>query len=306
MVAFGLRLGAAGLGALLAISGRRRRPSTPKRGGTLTYMIPADAPPTFDGHRETTFATGHTGAPFYSVLIRINPDNPGSTTDFVCDLCTEMPKPTDGGKTWTFKIRQGVKFHDGSPLTAADVAASLNKIAFPPEGVLSPRSSNFEMVDKIESHRPEHGRLSLEIRDHGVPAGARRPVCLDLQEGDPRQGPALVREEHHGFRPVQVRRLRDRAVDQGRAQPRLLPPGQALSRRDPRHLRAETVDPHRGDAQRPRRDGVPRHAAGLARRAEKGPRRQDHRAGKRLELRQRRDDRTMPRSRSTMPGSAAR
>jgi peptide/nickel transport system substrate-binding protein len=28
----------------------------PKHGGTLTYMIPADAPPTFDGHRETTFA----------------------------------------------------------------------------------------------------------------------------------------------------------------------------------------------------------------------------------------------------------
>src|SRR5204863_7568952 len=96
---------------------------TPKRGGTLTYMIPADAPPSFDGHRETTFATAHAVAPFYSVLIRVNPENPSSTTDFVCDLCTEMPKPTDGGKTWTFKVRQGVKFHDGSALTAADVAA---------------------------------------------------------------------------------------------------------------------------------------------------------------------------------------
>jgi len=29
---------------------------TPKRGGILTYMIPADAPPSFDGHRENTFA----------------------------------------------------------------------------------------------------------------------------------------------------------------------------------------------------------------------------------------------------------
>src|ERR1051325_6205740 len=77
----------------------------PKRGGTLTYMIPADAPPSLDGHRETTYATVHAVAPFYSVLVRVNPENPSSTTDFVCDLCTEMPKPTDGGKTYTFKIR---------------------------------------------------------------------------------------------------------------------------------------------------------------------------------------------------------
>ena len=66
-----------------------------------------------------------------------------------------MPAPTDGGKTYTFKIRSGVKFHDGSPLTAADVAASFNKIIFPPEGVLSPRSSTFEMVEKVESPDPE-------------------------------------------------------------------------------------------------------------------------------------------------------
>ncbi len=56
----------------------------PKNGGILTYVIPADAPPSFDGHRETTFATIHSAAPFYSVLIRVNPNNPSSTTDFVC------------------------------------------------------------------------------------------------------------------------------------------------------------------------------------------------------------------------------
>ncbi|HEX3417332.1 MAG TPA: hypothetical protein VHT21_13145, partial [Stellaceae bacterium] len=45
----------------------------PKRGGTLTYMIPADAPPSFDAHREETYATIHSAAPFYSVLIRADP-----------------------------------------------------------------------------------------------------------------------------------------------------------------------------------------------------------------------------------------
>jgi peptide/nickel transport system substrate-binding protein len=121
----------------------------PKYGGTLTYMIPAESPPSFDAQREETFATIHSAAPFYSTLIRINPYNPGSATDIVCDLCTEMPKPTDDGKTYTFKIRDDVKFHNGDKLTAEDVAASLNKIAFPPTGTLSPRATDFMMVKDI-------------------------------------------------------------------------------------------------------------------------------------------------------------
>jgi peptide/nickel transport system substrate-binding protein len=147
-------LPAVGLVAVLAAVPATAQEEGAKYGGTLTYMIPADAPPSFDGHREQTFATIHSAAPFYSVLVRINPYDPGSTTDIVCDLCTAMPEPTDGGKTWTFNIRQGVKFHNGDPLTAADVAASLNEIAFPPKGVLSPRSDNFMMVKDITAPDP--------------------------------------------------------------------------------------------------------------------------------------------------------
>src|SRR5215813_4939657 len=137
---------AAAFGAALAAAAPAMADEAPKYGGILTYVIPADAPPSFDAQREETYATIHSAAPFYSTLIRINPDNPGSTTDIVCDLCTEMPAPTDGGTTYTFKIRQDVKFHNGDKLTAADVAASLNKIAFPPAGTLSPRSTDFMMV----------------------------------------------------------------------------------------------------------------------------------------------------------------
>jgi peptide/nickel transport system substrate-binding protein len=150
---FQLRL-AAGLAAALFLVLPASAEETPKRGGTLTFMIPADAPPSFDAHRETTYATIHSAAPFYSVLIRANPLDPGKPGDFVCDLCTEMPKPTDDGKTYAFKIRTGVKWHDGSSLSAADVAASWNHIVFPPEGVLSPRQSHFMMVDKIEAPDP--------------------------------------------------------------------------------------------------------------------------------------------------------
>jgi peptide/nickel transport system substrate-binding protein len=75
----------------------------------------------------------HSVSHFYSVLVRINPQNPSSPTDFVCDLCTEIPQPTDNGKTWTFKIRDAVKFHDRTPLTAADVAANWEQITFRPK-----------------------------------------------------------------------------------------------------------------------------------------------------------------------------
>ena len=59
---------AAGLAILLSIGEPAAAAETPKRGGTLTYMIPADAPPSFDGHREATFATVHAVAPFCRTL----------------------------------------------------------------------------------------------------------------------------------------------------------------------------------------------------------------------------------------------
>jgi peptide/nickel transport system substrate-binding protein len=123
----------------------------PKHGGTLTFMIPADSPPSFDGHRENTFATIHAVAPFYSVLIRANPENPSDTTQFVCDVCTEIPKPTDSGQTYAFQIRGDVRFSDGSLMTADDVVGSWNKIIDPPEGVISVRRGYYSMIDRVEA-----------------------------------------------------------------------------------------------------------------------------------------------------------
>ncbi len=125
--------------------------ATPKRGGILNFVVGSKIP-SYDLHRETTFGVIHPIAPFYSLLIRINPDNPQSATDFVCDLCEgSVPKPTNGGKTFTFKIQKGVKFHDGSPLSAKDVKTTYDKIIFPPEGVPSARKAFFKMVSSVDS-----------------------------------------------------------------------------------------------------------------------------------------------------------
>jgi peptide/nickel transport system substrate-binding protein len=148
---FAPRAAAAGLLAALVLAAAASAAEAPKRGGTLIYMIPADAPPSFDGHREGTFATIHAVAPFYSVLIRANPENPASTTEFVCDVCTGIPEPEDGGRTYSFTIRDGIKFADGSVLTAFDAAASWNHIVDPPEGVISPRRGYYSMIDRVEA-----------------------------------------------------------------------------------------------------------------------------------------------------------
>jgi peptide/nickel transport system substrate-binding protein len=55
-----------------------------------------------------------------------------ATDKFVPQLATEVPTIENGGisadgKTWTFKIREGVKFHEGGDLTASDVAYSLQR-----------------------------------------------------------------------------------------------------------------------------------------------------------------------------------
>ena len=140
VVSFALGLAAAWAGG--AVAGE-----TPVRGGILKFVVGSKIP-SYDAHMESTFGMIHPIRPFYSLLIRVNPDNPSSPTDFVCDLCEgDVPAATNNGLTYTFKIRKDVKFHDGTPLTAHDIKATFDKIVFPPEGVPSTRKAFFSSLD---------------------------------------------------------------------------------------------------------------------------------------------------------------
>jgi peptide/nickel transport system substrate-binding protein len=49
-------------------------------------------------------------------------------------MLAESWSPNQDGSVWTFKIRAGIKFHDGRVMTAADVAATMNRLADPANG----------------------------------------------------------------------------------------------------------------------------------------------------------------------------
>jgi len=133
---------------------------TPIRGGTLQFVVGSNIP-SYDAHQETTFGMIHPIGPFYSLLIRVDPDNPQSKK-FVCDLCEGDFKAAPDGMSYSFDIRQNVKFHDGTPLTAADIKASLDKIIFPPEGVPSSRKPWYSQVASVET--PDKYKLVIKMK----------------------------------------------------------------------------------------------------------------------------------------------
>src|SRR5256885_6018747 len=122
---------------------------TPRRGGVLLAAIGADAP-SLDPHQEQTFATIQPVAPLYSTLLQIDPY---SYPNVIGDVASEWKIAPDG-LTYTFGIRPGIRFHDGSPLTAADVKATYDKIVFPPAGTLSIRKNAYTEVASIEAPDP--------------------------------------------------------------------------------------------------------------------------------------------------------
>jgi len=119
---------------------------TPRRGGVLLAVIGADAP-SLDPHQESTFATIQVVAPLYSTLVQIDPYH---YPKIIGDAASEWKIAPDG-LTYTFKIRQGIRFHDGSPLTAADVKATYDKIIWPPQGVRSIRKNTYTAVQSVDT-----------------------------------------------------------------------------------------------------------------------------------------------------------
>jgi len=141
------------LALLVTLPVSRVRAESPVRGGELVYIVAASDFPSMDGHREETYAVIHPLAPFYSLLIKANPENPSDPTSFVGDVAESWSASHDG-LTYAFKLRKNVKFHDGSAMTSKDVKASFDEIISPPAGVTSDRKAMFFMVKEVAAPDP--------------------------------------------------------------------------------------------------------------------------------------------------------
>ena len=121
----------------------------PKYGGTLRYGI-LSAPAHFDVHQSGTVSNMASQGPMYDTLIRRDPKD-GQT--IIPDLAQRWEVAPDG-MSYTFFLRQGVKFHDGAEFTAEDVHATFARIIWPPKGFSSPRTPLFSAVKAINIRDP--------------------------------------------------------------------------------------------------------------------------------------------------------
>ncbi|MEV4808881.1 ABC transporter substrate-binding protein [Micromonospora avicenniae] len=133
------RRGVLALAAVLALAGCNANPdattdsggstTATQKGGTLT-ILNAAGDIVFDPAKSQNLAVTTLGL----VLRRLTTWDvqPGKPAQVVPDLATDTGKTSDGGKTWTFTLKDGLKYADGNPITTADIKYGLER-SFAPE-----------------------------------------------------------------------------------------------------------------------------------------------------------------------------
>jgi ABC-type transport system substrate-binding protein len=122
-----------------------------KYGGHL--KLAAHGPPShFDIYASGTIANAGSASPMYDLLVRQDPRDP--TLPIIPSLATSWEISSDG-MSYIFKLREGVKFHDGTDFDAEDVKASFERIISPPEGLVSLRLLPISEITVLGPHSIE-------------------------------------------------------------------------------------------------------------------------------------------------------
>ena len=117
----------------------------PKRGGEVKTAWGATTKH-YDIHQG---GAPHIMTSFYNKLIGLDPTR--GLAEITPELATSWDIATDG-MSFTFNLREGVKFHDGSEFNADDVVVTFDRIIFPEkyEGMISTSKSLFDAIDAVE------------------------------------------------------------------------------------------------------------------------------------------------------------
>src|SRR6266446_7064240 len=128
---------------------------TPKRGGTLVVGNDEDAVG-LDPHLSVAFASSNYFEHVYSGLIRFN-----AKMELEGELASswDIPDP----RTYVFKLRKGIKFHNGREMTSEDVRYSIERIRDPKNG--SVLRSVYATVERVETPDAYTVRLKLSKPD---------------------------------------------------------------------------------------------------------------------------------------------
>lgn len=127
-----------------------------KPGGVLKVGLQAD-PAELDPHKTQLTAAWHVIEHVYNGLVATN-----SSLEPIPSLAESWDISEDG-LTYTFHIRQGVKFHNGRELVAEDVRYSYERIRDPETA--SPAQPDFENVDTIEATDDATVTITLKSPD---------------------------------------------------------------------------------------------------------------------------------------------
>lgn len=98
-----------------------------KQGGTLR-IYHRDNPPSASIHEEATISTVQPFMAIYNNLVMFDQSEKRNSLESIVPDLAESWSWDDGKTRLTFKLRQGVKWHDGKPFTAADVKCTWDKL----------------------------------------------------------------------------------------------------------------------------------------------------------------------------------
>ena len=125
----------------------------PRYGGKF-LSVGNEEVPFYDMHQTSLGGIYAAVAPAYNCLIRTSPYDPKGQ-EVIAELAHSWDL-SDGGKTVTFHLHKGVKWHDGMPFSSADVKYTIERIMQPPQGMVSPRGPVFKaLIERVEAPDPE-------------------------------------------------------------------------------------------------------------------------------------------------------